>query len=90
MALRRLYCCPRRFMISPRTTKFAAMRGVGAMIVVVILQDRTCERLGRETGGDVLHEEGIDSPWVYAGPCATAPADDFSDSCENGGAEEPP
>ena len=37
MALRRLYCCPSRLMISPRMTKFAAMRGVGAMMVVVIL-----------------------------------------------------
>ena len=36
-ALRRLYCCPRRVMICPRIIKLAAMSGVGARIVVVIL-----------------------------------------------------
>lgn len=39
IALRRLYCCPRRLMICPRITKFAAMRGVGAIMVVVILKN---------------------------------------------------
>lgn len=38
---RRLYCVPSIPMIRPRITKFAATRGVGAMIVVVILYAHT-------------------------------------------------
>ena len=37
----RLYCWPMRRMIWPRMTKLAAMRGVGAMIVVAILGTQT-------------------------------------------------
>lgn len=59
MALSRLYWGPSLRMSCPRTTKLVATRGVGAMIVVVILkrENRSQAQRAEELNSSLLHNK---------------------------------
>lgn len=72
IALSRLYWGPNRLISCPRMTKFAATRGVGAMIVVDILswRRRSCKVsvFCDVEQGHVLHKKRVQQRWVLARP----------------------
>lgn len=70
-------------------TKLAAMRGVGARMVVVILQVSISETYAHEKM-DLLHEERVECSWTNTGPQSTAPSNDLGNACEDSGAKQPP
>jgi hypothetical protein len=65
--------------------KFAAVRNVGAIIVVDILESSEGLVVQRSTKESVkvnlLHEEGDIVDDVYGGPEASRPAYNFTDAC---------
>ncbi len=71
-------------------TKLAAMRGVGARMVVVILQVIISETYVAHEKMDLLHEEGVECSWTNTGPQSTAPSNDLGNACEDSGAKQPP
>lgn len=73
--------------------KFAAVRKVGAMMVVDILETAkrvSCATMNETKGENVLHEEGDTVEDVYRGPEASRPADDFANTCQDDRWEQVP
>jgi hypothetical protein len=69
--------------------KLAASRGVGAMIVVVILVGVFSPSVQTVTRQDALHEEPVRSN-IIRGPEAARPANELANARDDGGREQPP
>jgi hypothetical protein len=77
-------------MTLPKMMKFAATRGVGAMMVVVILRNWVRFDIYNPSRDDVLHQVRIQRQRVLRGPQSTGPTDDLSQPGEDGRREQPP